>query len=562
MMTPALLSLLLPALSVALPASSADWVSVVPSLVKIRPGALPPGTASASLHTARGECEAFQVLVKPPLQRVSVERARVSNAAGQSLPLTLFREEFIEVDTPSNLEGAKGLWPDPLLPFEVDGKPLGKVMPAASTSERPLIVYAEVCVPESTSPGTFTGKLVVSAEGHPAVSVPVTLEVEPFTLPATSSLRSSFGISMYTVARGHGLSGDSPEALALLREYVNLMLAHRLSAHGMSLEPPAVRRDGAALRFDFSAFDREVAPLMEGTALPSGARFTSMDIREHSRLHTDAERVLYYRAVREHFAQKGWTVPLFYYAQDEPKPKDIPTVRLQSRRVREAGGLSVLVTAPLTAKLQSSTDIFCPVLNCFFPRGRNETCDNVQTVPELRARIAPSAHIWWYQSCMSHGCAHPAEMKMSLQKAFTGWASYMVDAPAPVNRAMGPLAFLAGVEGELYFDVTAMYGEKGKDPWKSLYAFGGNGDGTLFYPGTPERLGTSRHVPVPSLRLKAIRDGLEDYEYLRLLERSAGPELAHEYVKGWVRSGYELTRDPSAWEANRDRVTVRLRQKP
>ena len=39
------------------------------------------------------------------------------------------------------------------------------------------------------------------------------------------------------------------------------------------------------------------------------------------------------------------------------------------------------------------------------------------------------------------------------------------------------------------------------DPWKSVYAFGGNGDGTLFYPGTPERIGGRTHIPVESLRI-------------------------------------------------------------
>jgi len=55
-----------------------------------------------------------------------------------------------------------------------------------------------------------------------------------------------------------------------------------------------------------------------------------------------------------------------------------------------------------------------------------------------------------------------------------------------------------------------------------VYRFGGNGDGTLFYPGTPRWIGGKTQIPIESLRLKMIRDGLEDYEYLALLARRAG----------------------------------------
>ena len=64
-----------------------------------------------------------------------------------------------------------------------------------------------------------------------------------------------------------------------------------------------------------------------------------------------------------------------------------------------------------------------------------------------------------------------------------------------------------------YFE-TAINFQK-SDPWSSdgLWAFGGNGDGSLLYPGTPSVIGGHTHVPVSSIRLKQIRDGYEDFEY-------------------------------------------------
>jgi hypothetical protein len=146
-----------------------------------------------------------------------------------------------------------------------------------------------------------------------------------------------------------------------------------------------------------------------------------------------------------------------------------------------------------------------------------------------------------------------------VERAYTGWASYMVDHPAPLNRSMGPLAFLTGVEGELYFDTVYAYNTQ--DPWKGVFEFGGNGDGTLFYPGTPARLGTKEPQPVVSLRLKHIRDGLEDYEYLHLLTRLGEEAPARALARRLARSGYEIEQNVATWEQVRHDLTARLRKR-
>ena len=77
-----------------------------------------------------------------------------------------------------------------------------------------------------------------------------------------------------------------------------------------------------------------------------------------------------------------------------------------------------------------------------------------------------------------------------------------------------------------------------------MYLFGGNGDGTLFYPGLPDLIGGSTHIPVESIRLKLIREGLEDYEYLALLEKSRGQKAADDYVDMLVLTAYDYDQDP------------------
>ncbi|WP_342381055.1 DUF4091 domain-containing protein [Myxococcus stipitatus] len=522
---------------------------VVSPLVKVRPGASLQGARQARVSVARGECEGVQVVLPGTVRQLKVP-SLLLKGPGAPLRAALWREGYLDVAVPSNAQGATGPWPDPLLP----------VSAPVSNPDLPAVLYVEVCAPEGQKPGTYRGKLRASLDSREQLSVPFTVEVQPFVLPATASLPTSFGISQLSIARGHGLNAESSEARALLRAYARLLLEHRVSAHGMSMSPPPVRFEDGRAVVDWREYDAEMAPFLDGSLLPSGARFTTTDLRDNKKASTEAERVAYYRAFVEHFRQKDWPAQLFFYAKDEPKPQDVPLVLTQSRRVREAGGARVLITTPLEGELPDAADILAPTLNCFFPRPGPATCRAIHTVTELRKQLRPGTQVWWYQSCNSHGCNGGASTEAAQERAYSGWASYMVDHSAMLNRAMGPLAFVSGVDGELYFDTVFAYNTK-KDPWKDLFEFGGNGDGTFFYPGTPERLGDSRHQPVPSLRLKHLRDGLEDFEYLRLLSRLGDEKFARDAARQLVRSGWDIRQDAREWAQVRQVVTARLRQR-
>ena len=70
---------------------------------------------------------------------------------------------------------------------------------------------------------------------------------------------------------------------------------------------------------------------------------------------------------------------------------------------------------------------------------------------------------------------------------------------------MGIEAYLEGIQGELYYNTVEDYSG---EPWSDALRFGGNGDGTLFYPAHPMRIGGKTEIPVASLRLEALREGL------------------------------------------------------
>jgi hypothetical protein len=136
----------------------------------------------------------------------------------------------------------------------------------------------------------------------------------------------------------------------------------------------------------------------------------------------------------------------------------------------------------------------------------------------------------------------------------------MIDAPATAHRVLPWLAWRLGIEGELYFNTVEAYNGEA-DPWRDVYLFGGNGDGTLFYPGTPRRIGGRSHVPVESLRLKVIRDGLEDYEYLVLAAEQGLRPFAVERSAAVAHRVDQWQRDPEAYYAARAAIARQLAQR-
>jgi hypothetical protein len=110
--------------------------------------------------------------------------------------------------------------------------------------------------------------------------------------------------------------------------------------------------------------------------------------------------------------------------------------------------------------------------------------------------------------------------------------------------------------GELYYEMTQAY--FGGDPWVTQWAFGGNGDGTLYYPGTPARIGGKHDVPVESLRIVQIQRGLQDHAYLALCASLGDPAFARAAARLLAPSLRGFSRDPAAYRAMREKVAARI----
>ncbi|MBI5545179.1 MAG: DUF4091 domain-containing protein, partial [Deltaproteobacteria bacterium] len=532
---------------VPIDAHAAGQIWAEPASVKVQPGTSPKSARTARLSAAMNEFEAFQIGIHADGSAVKGVRARASDLTGpgtiSASAVQLYRQDFLDVKQPSGGIGQAGRWPDALVPAidDVVGEPRD-AFPFDVPKGESRAIWVEVLVPPNSTPGVYHGSVHVEGDGL-SEEVPVELEVFNFQLPSTPSLATAFLAFSGNVCRAHtGSSGcGSDEAAAdLLARYQQLALDHRITLPNIFV----LRNEGN----DWSAFDKVFGPLLDGTSPTrlSGAKMTSAQYTWSRDLGT-------YGAFARHFRDKGWLDRVYDYAADEPpyggEWSDIATHAQQAKAADP--DLRVLVTTNVDLATEHAVlgdlDLMVPIVNHMESPAAPFQGDQR---PKYDSFVAQGKTLWLYQSCMSHGCSFGGA------EPGTSWPSYMVDVSAVRNRLMQWADFRANVTGELYYETVLAYSG---DAWSDQYQFSGNGDGTLFYPGTPSRIGGQTDIPLPSIRLKMIRDGVEDFEYLSLVSRLGDDEFARRVASEVLPTLYQANQDdPSKIEEARQKLARRI----
>jgi hypothetical protein len=203
--------------------------------------------------------------------------------------------------------------------------------------------------------------------------------------------------------------------------------------------------------------------------------------------------------VRPFWQRHGWTDRAVAWAWDEPGRKESRLVARQAavlhRAFPEAEVLSTVSPLPGNRYLRDGggddLDIWSVLARRFYGQyGQPRAW--YAGVREVRAR---GKELWSYTY---HGVP----------------GSPGFDATEPLTDARMFFAWnaLEGTAGTLYSDGLARY--KGLDPWQALPD---DGQSVFLYPGTP-----ARPAPVPSLRLEAIRDGIQDADLFLAYARVYG----------------------------------------
>ena len=527
-------------------AQPAVWIT--DSLAKVQPNATPGTSSSLNLFAARNEFESFQVHVQASSAPISLSVSVtdfVNNADGSRISanpnIAVFREAYVTVTTPSDLNGITGQVPDQLIPVEdaYFHQPRN-AFPVTVPTGQTRSAWVDVFVPPAAEAGYYTASAKVMDGANVIATLPVNLKVWNFTLPSTSTLKSAFGMGFgslglqaYTYGGLGAYPGSGGNPVVAL-DLIHAAVATFFLDHRVSLAPVV---DPTYPSGNWSEFDSTYGPLISGaepTILP-GARLSVLQYANTLRPANNTDLLDWVG----HFS--GLTAPqqLFGYMCDEPPGgcnwSDVYNYGTAAHAV--APSFPILVTTSIALATQnnvlSAIDILAPVLDYVQPMNAPSTRPAYNTWLQL-----PGKQIWWYQSCDQHEtCVNGTPGPVT-----STWPVYTIDASPVRNRIFQWLAYLYGIQGELYYYVENW----GPNAWTDVYSTGGNGDGVLYYPGTVDVIGGTVPVPVASMRLKLIRDGMEDFEYLNALSQAGQSSFAATVSSTFIQNAYSFNNDPSA----------------
>lgn len=579
-----LLALILMAVTATM-AAAAEQASValtaIGSMERIGQSDKPFGQPEARIQAARNEWESFQVVVAAPMESITVTAANMAELVGPQGAriggddVRLFREEYVRVrcSTP-RAELPPGLYADPLVPLldPTTGKP---IEPRRQHQERwgepmktvgydmyaiPFEVFrgqnqpiwVDVHVPKTAPAGQYRGVFRVSTRTGAKAELPVTLTVWDFNLPDAPTHRNHFG-EFRGVARLFGVQPNSERFRQIEARYCRAMAEHRLCPPVPGHLLPAVNPKDGSLTIDPERHKQLAKFIAENhvadiqISCPFG-RLPHSTLDPNYKTIAPAERAKarrFYADYYQYLEKNGWADRAYVYLLDEPNTREnYEQVLVLGALVKEAAPkLKRLVVeqtypqAPDWPDIDPAVDIWCP-LWAFIDRDT------------IAQKIAHGDEVFSYTALVQ-----PAPPYHPRYKEVKGLNPpyWHIDRPLTVYRVPTWINRQYGITGLLYWSTVTQV----MDPWNNP-AFAHprhyNGGGYLFYPGVPCGI----DGPVASIRLKVLRDGMEDYEYFAILEKRAGNAAVKQIVDTIAPNWWDFAKEPARFQAAREELAKKI----
>jgi Domain of unknown function (DUF4091) len=478
------------AIMLSRPASSRFAFWTVSSLDRV--GRLTPRPADQEttvLSAAKGEYTSFQVIVKAPEQGLEITNLTSSDLIdpnGGTIPaqnIALFREHYVYVNRSSpdwkgtNRPLGPAWYPDALIPFvdpSTGTKPRNAVyhaIPAHVAPDENQPFWVDVFVPYQAVAGHYTGHLSVTTNEGSA-SIPMSLTVWNFAMPHQPSLRSSF--AFWT-------AGTKPAVEELMRNRVMPQKLAFVACKDVTCPELVGLERELAQKFGLSNTD---------TGMWSGGERKSCTMREAP-------------SVQDFKKLSSTHLPglyLFNYTADEIEgcPSLVPKLKLWAKNMHAAGIKNLVAMVPDPALYHESPSSQRSAVDIWgvLPRGYDLVRPRIQEVQKR------GNEVWSYNAVV--------------QDAYS--PKWQIDF-APINYRIqaGFLSQSLSLTGLLYWRIDHW----SADPWNQVNnsgIFSSNnypGEGMLVYPG--HQVGVAGVVA--SMRLKQLRDGVQDYEYIQMLKQ-------------------------------------------
>lgn len=480
------------------------------------------------ISMAKNEIEGGQLIITPKydVNSYNITTTDLVNTQGDKIlkdQIKIYNQKYILVDTKvsPNPEFTEGYIPDAILPFE-KAIEYGENKISKNCNQG---IYITVETTKETKSGIY--KAVFKLEVDKTVFyIDVIVNVWDFAISDETHARSVFAIWQDDI-----MAGELDSTYSMYEKYGEMLLDHRLSPlypitedetlesfiEGAIRATQDVRATAYQIKYTHQAND-EFGYEVDYNDLKNTLKLLIKNSNENLYL---LDKAVYYFG------------DIIDEPQNDPSGK---TLKLAQRVLNKVNEVEELVYAELLAEgffndkseefknkilkgLRSIPNLLTTAKNSMFDGGIGTyvpTIDNFDSPNDIeyyQEQKELNGNLWWYT------CVWPVYP----------YASYHIDDSLLGARLLSYMQYDYGIDGNLYW-ATTLYrkiqlNSKGEgnitrptdpynDPKRMSDRYSANGDGYLFYPGRPYGI----DGPVSSLRLEAIRDGLEEYEYLYYLD--------------------------------------------
>ena len=519
----------IPALDIPKSPLAADAVSVWTEnpMVAVTPLTFPAPDAAraASLSMARRGSASAQVLVTTgqgrSLDSVALEIGRLVRRDGVAFAgearwerLGYVRRSLEALAHPQAPDSRVRWLPDPLLP----AAPM-KVRPGSTQG-----AWVTAKAAADAAPGRYEGTIAVKAGDSVLARVPLVVRVLPVSLPETFSCPAIHAVWESHV---HGLYKE--RGAEMLDRVWDVMLDHRLNPDACGTrwyEPVPVERLREWRRRGMS---RTSAIALNVKARSPGQMWVpdpTLEQAEDPKFYEDIRDRL--RPYVEEVRKAGLLDCLYVYGFDERPRKYFPAIAAFWRRFKaDFPEIPVMTTAFMYRSRAEGRDIgewtftdwHCPLMSFW----REALTDELHALGK---------QAWWYICCsptyprLNVGNEHPP-----LDCRLLSWLQYSDNCDGVFNWGVN------------YWHRRSLTDDSDVSLKDWALHGGMSGDGLMFYPG--------RSGPLPSLRLANVRDGVQDYELMKLAEAKAGRGAVLDIVRRIAPNQSGIVRDRKALLAAR-----------
>ena len=463
-----------------------------------------PGSAdSVTVDMAKNEMEGFQYLLTSDrdVDGLRCDVTVLKDPAGNELTGTVnvVYYTFLRKTDATHL---RGFYPVAMLP--IDDEFVGGTFDVAANTCR--TVYVQFRTTADTVPGIYTGKLTVSRDGEQIASGDVSVKVRNVLYDEKTECLTFFGLG-YDKEDMNELVGRGPESAPplghqqqggawdrqLFFDYVDFLLDNRFC--------PSLPFEKGLLEDDFDLvkkyFDN---PRLTTAGLPQNNLEKQYEIA----------------------AENGWLDKIYFGSFDEPHEEwHMQTIVNNSHAVSRSFPTTHFLDAfymdlPLGGKniierMSEYSTVYCPKVDFFQGYIRD-------SILKLKAERGDTI-IWYNCGEASYNTINMLPCTPGTDKRLLFWQQYQQN-----------------VDGYLYWRVT--FWNNSLDVWAPDYmktmieteplprsTDAPYDDGVLIYwhPVTG--------APVPTIGFEAVRDGIEDFQLLRMAERALGREKVLEFAE-------------------------------